>query len=135
MTSRTSFLLRVVYSICLIAGTSTHLWTIVTHGLLWDYNGVPVISRAYWTSLTALDPTATLLLFAKPRAGLVMTAAIVLSDVAHNTWLMQRSSAPDWLNWMYVSHVLFLIFVLATIRHAWRGIDAQGSSRDGLRTA
>jgi uncharacterized protein involved in cysteine biosynthesis len=35
---------------------------------------------------------------------------------------MLRSSAPDWLNWMYVLQVLFLLFVLATVRLAWRGV-------------
>lgn len=107
----------------------------MTHGLFWDYDGAPVISRVYWTSLAVLDPAAALLLFARPRAGLVMTAAIILGDVVHNTWLMLRSPAPEWLNWMYLSQVLFLIFVLATIRHAWHGLTAQGISKDVLNTA
>jgi hypothetical protein len=118
----------VAYAICLVAGASTHLWTVVTYGPFWDYGGVPVISRIYWTSLTVLDPMAAVLLFAKPRAGLVMTLAIIVSNVPHNTWLMARSPAPDWMNWMYVSQVLFLVFVLATILRAWRGLSARENS-------
>jgi hypothetical protein len=126
--SKSSFVLRVAYAVCLVAGASTHLWTVITHGPFWDYGGAPVISRIYWTSLTVLDPMAAILLFARPRAGLVMTLAIIVSNVAHNTWVMLRSSAPDWMNWMYVSQVLFLVFVLATMWRAWHGLPARENS-------
>ncbi len=119
-----SITLRTTYAICLLAGMTTHIWTIVTHGLMWDYGGAPLFSRLYWTSLTVLDPLAAALLFFKPRAGLTLTVAIIVSDVMHNTWIMARSAAPDWLNWMYVLQVLFLLFVLATARRAWRGAAA-----------
>jgi hypothetical protein len=33
---------------------------------------------------------------------------------------MSRSTAPDWSNWMYVSQVVFMIFVLLTISRAWK---------------
>jgi hypothetical protein len=92
------------------------------HGVMWDYGGAPPVSRVYWTSLAVLDPLAAGLLFFKPRVGLVLTVAIIASDVLHNTWLMSRSSEPDWLNWMYVLQILFLLLVLATVRLAWRGI-------------
>ena len=112
--------LRSSYALCLLGAASTHMWTLVTHGLYWDYGGAPVFTRIYWTSLTALDPLAVVLLFVRPRAGLLFTLVIIVSDVAHNTWLMSRSLAPDWSNWMYVSQVVFLIFVLLTISHAWK---------------
>lgn len=116
-----SAVLRTVYAICLLFGATTHAWTVIKHGVTWDYNGAPAFSRVYWTSLTVLDPVAALLLFLKPRTGLVLTVAIITTDVAHNTWLMLRSSTPDWLNWMYLLQVLFLLLVLATVRAAWRG--------------
>lgn len=122
LTARSSFLLRVAYATCLLIGTATHVWTIATHGLFWDYDGAPFISRIYWISLTLLDPLAALLLFALPRIGLTMTLAIITSDVVHNTWVMSRSPAPDWLNFMYVAQVLFLVFVFASFRHAWPGL-------------
>jgi hypothetical protein len=122
-------MLRVIYATCLLAGASTHLLTITTHGLSWDYDGAPIVSRFYWTSLTVLDPLAALLLFLRPRFGLALAMTIILSDVAHNTWLMLRSPAPDWSNWMYLSQVLFLVLVLTTIRQAWRGPPVHGGSR------
>jgi hypothetical protein len=129
VTSRVSFMLRAIYAICLLAAASTHLLTLATHGLSWNYDGAPVVSRIYWTSLTVLDPLAAVLLFLRPRSGLALAVAIILSDVAHNTWLMLRSPAPDWSNWMYLSQVLFLVFVLTTIRHAWRGLPVHGGTR------
>ena len=90
-----SAVLRTIYAVSLLAGATTHIWTIVTHGVVWDYGGVPLVSRFYWTSLTVLDPFAAALLFLKPRAGLVLTVAIIASDVLHNTWSMLRSPAPE----------------------------------------
>ncbi len=118
-------LLRSTYALCLLGATSTHVWTLVTHGLFWDYGGMPVFTQIYWTSLTALDPLAAVLLIVQPRAGLLLTLAIISSDVTHNTWIMSRSLAPDWSNWMYVSQIVFLIFVLLTISRAWKLTPAE----------
>jgi hypothetical protein len=111
-----------MYALCLLGATSTHVRALAMHGLFWDYGGVLLITRIYWTSLTFLDPFAAVLLFLKPRAGLLVTLAIIVSDVAHNTWLLQRSQSPDWLNWMYLSQVHFLVFVILSIQYAWRGV-------------
>jgi hypothetical protein len=92
---------------------------VATHGLLWDYGGAPILTRIYWTSLTFLDPLAAVLLFFRPRAGILLTLAIIVSDVAHNTWIIWRSGAVDWLNFMYVSQVAFLLFVVLTVSRAW----------------
>ncbi len=113
-------MLRSTYALCLLAATCTHVLIVATHGLFWDYGGVPIFTRIYWTSLTALDPLAAGLLLFHPRAGVLLALAIIVSDVAHNTWLMWHSVAVDWWNFMYVSQVAFLIFVLLTVSHAWR---------------
>jgi hypothetical protein len=125
MATRASLVLRSLYALCMLAGTSTHIGTVITHGIFWDYGGAPLITRIYWTSLIILDPVAAALLFLKPRAGLLLTLAIIGSDVAHKTWLMQRSPTPNWSNWMYVLQVLFLAFVLLTISRAWRGAPGE----------
>jgi hypothetical protein len=113
-------ILRGTYAVCLLVATCTHVLIVVTHGLLWDYDGAPIFTRIYWTSLTFLDPLAAVLLLVRPRAGILLTLAIIVSDVAHNTWLMQRSVAADWRDFRYVSQVAFLLFVLLTISRAWR---------------
>jgi uncharacterized membrane protein len=115
---RPGFLLRAVYAICLIAGMSTHAAMLWRHGLLWDYGGVPQLTRVYWTSVTFLDPLAAILLFAQPRTGLVATLAIIATDVAHNLWFFESYRTP--LNWMIAAQCAFLAFVLATFRNAWQ---------------
>jgi hypothetical protein len=120
----TSFILRIVYALCLLAGAWTHLRILAAHGLLWDYGGVPTFTRVFWTSLTFLDPLAAILLFLKPRAGLAATALIIAVDVTHNAGFYTHVGLPlrGYLNWMFVSEVAFLVFVLLTIRIAWRGL-------------
>lgn len=101
---------------------------------MWDYNGAHVVSRVYWTSLAILDPLAAALLLWKPRSGLLLTVVIVVSNVAHNTWVMLESSAPDWQNSMYLLQVLFLTFVLATVRIAWRDVPGAKDRSGCMRT-
>jgi glucose dehydrogenase len=64
-------------------------------------------------------PLAALLLFLKPRAGIVLTAAIILVDVAHNT--LYVALKQQWLEPFYLSQVAFLIFVFLLSPIAWRG--------------
>ncbi len=93
---------------------------LLQHGVLWDYGGAHLLTRIYWTSLTFFDPLAALLLFLRPHAGLVLTVAIITSDVLHNTLV----GVPS-LNAMYLSQVVFLLFVASTIYVAWRGVSSE----------
>lgn len=58
------------------------------HGLFWDYHHAPIFARLFWTSLTFLDPLAVILLFLKPKAGLILTFLIIFVDVIHNTGIL-----------------------------------------------
>jgi hypothetical protein len=118
-------MLRRVYAACLLGAASTHVLTVATHGLFWNYGGASISTSVFWTSLTFLDPLAALLLFVKPRIGVLLTLVIIVSDVMHNTWLMSRSTLPDWSNWMYVSQVVFLLFVLLSASQAWKIAHAE----------
>ncbi|MGH6966611.1 MAG: hypothetical protein ACREE0_19185 [Phenylobacterium sp.] len=97
-----------------------------THGaaLIYGWNNrVPFASVIFWNSLTVLDPLAAALLFLRPRIGVVLTLAIMVSDVGHNIWAIAAFEANVWL---VAAQVLFLIFVLVTARLIWR--DAPGQS-------
>ncbi len=116
--------IRATYAVCLCGGTLTHAATFFTCGLLCSYGGVPIFTRAFWTSLTFLDPLSAVLLFARPRVGLVLTLLIMLTDVANNTLIWLTFQTPELaFNWInrtaYLCQVSFLIFVLATIKIAW----------------
>jgi len=129
---RAGLILRVIYALCLAGATVNHVRAIAAHGVLPDF--LPWPSAAYWSSLTLLDPLAAGLLFVRPRAGIVLTAAIIATDVAHNFWFVNLyAPAPSLAaavaaNPFLISQIAFLVFVAATARIAWRGARAPGET-------
>lgn len=116
---RRSLHLRVIYALCLCGATWTHLQVVLTHGLRWDYGGAAALTRVYWTSLLFVDPLAALLLLVAPAAGLILCVAVIVTDVAHNSWFaLHHPIRMD----LYLSQIVFLLFVLSTVRTAWRGV-------------
>ncbi len=123
---RPAIILRVIYAICLLGGMSTHAATLWQHGLFWNYGGgIPQVTRAYWTSLTLLDPLAAILLFVRPRAGVIATVAIISTDVGHNLWFCSHFHLA--LNWMVWAQIAFLIFVVATLPIVWHALHSRTS--------
>ncbi|MCF9035425.1 hypothetical protein [Acinetobacter nectaris] len=121
---QTALIIRIIYALCLLGAGFNHLTTVIEHGLFWDYNNAPIFTRFFWTSLTFLDPLAAILLFFKPRLGLLLTFLIILVDVIHNSWIL-LSEGRDLFNYMFISQFLFLIFVIFTIRIPWKVNSAQ----------
>jgi hypothetical protein len=107
--------------LCLIGASYTHVRIVLAYGLDWDYGGLPLSVCVFWTALTFLDPLAVLLLLVRPKVGLGLTVAIIVSDVAINTWVA-ATYGFDWAS--FFAQFLFLIFVLMTGRIAWAGIPA-----------
>ena len=133
--TKASLTLRIVYALCLAGATCTHVLLHVQYGVLLgglEGFGVPPVSRYYWSSLTLLDPLAALLIFIRPRVGLTLAAGIIVSDVAHNSWIWHHLDIT--LDARYWAQVAFLIFLFATIFFAWRGIP-QISLRAEEKTA
>ena len=138
--SKGSIILRGIYATCLVLATTTHVLFDVRYGVLLDGMeplGYPVGVRFYWASLTFLDPLAAILLFVRPRAGLILCATIIATDVINNCWVAfhQSEFGPLSLdnsptdqhqsggNIDLILQVAFLIFVFATVRYAWRGLQ------------
>ena len=118
MAASRSVLIRAIYALCLAGAAYNHARILLEHGLRYDYGGVPLFYRLFWTGLTFFDPLAILLLLLVPRAGLGLTLAIIAVDVAVNataTFII----GPDYLS--LGAQTLFLAFVLATIGYAWPG--------------
>ena len=68
--------------------------------------------------LLLLDPLAALLLFIRPPAGLALVGAIMVSDVAHNSWILIHFSwAPDAAYWAQV-----FFFCFCPRRLEWPGL-------------
>jgi hypothetical protein len=117
---RLSFAVRILFACCLFIATANHIRADVSYGLFWDYGYGPstyLASRIFWGALTFFDPLAALLLFIKPRAGIVLTVAIILVDVAHNTFYVALKQ--QWLEPFYLSQVAFLIVVFLLSPIAW----------------
>jgi hypothetical protein len=114
-------ILRTVYAVCLVGATCVHVGTHIQYGVLLgtlEGYGYPVVTRYFWSSLTLLDPLAALLMFIRPRAGVSLAGVIIVSDVAHNSWILHHfGRAPDAAYW---AQVAFLAFLLGTGKIAWQ---------------
>lgn len=125
--SRVSLSIRLLFTLCLLAATFNHLRAAVDHGLLWDYGygaDTPLASRAFWGSLSFFDPLAALLLWVRPRWGLILTLAIIVLDVVHNSFYV--AAHDQWLATFYLSQVGFGLAVLLLLPLAWRGLAQPG---------
>ncbi len=116
--------LRTIYALCLLGATYNHAAMLARHGILWDYGGMPKASAIFWTALTVIDPAAAVLLFTRPNAGVIVTAVIIIADVIHNLWITARYF-PPMLHGVaqspaMIEQIIFMIFVLATAKFAWR---------------
>jgi hypothetical protein len=114
----------VIYALCLLGATYNHASMLVAHGLFWDYGGMPKASAAFWTALTVIDPAAAVLLFLRPNAGIIATAAIIIVDVIHNLWITARYFPPllDGLSdsSAVIEQIMFMVFVIASAPFAWK---------------
>lgn len=110
---------RVIWALCLGLGTCMHVAALVFG---WNDGDLPTATVVYWNALTLLDPLAAVLLFLRPRVGVLLTVAIMVSDVAHNVWALR---ALDIVLWPVIAQAVFLVFVLATARLIWREAPAR----------
>lgn len=118
-------IILIIQSIGMLMGTSTHLmWTLHNGFLSPNYNA-PLGNVLFWDSLTFLDPLAAILIFLKPKWGIILTFLIITVDVIHNNWyyfdelyLQNRFDFVEWLSiyWMIPGQIIFGIFVWATFR-------------------
>ncbi len=129
---RGSLIVRSIWAACLLVAATNHVRVLLQHGLFWDYGGVGWGSAAYWSSLTILDPIAAALLFARPKAGIILTIAIIVTNVIHNLALTARYAPAGELlarlasSPFLLSQIGFMLFVGATARIAWNGIERSG---------
>jgi len=124
--------LRGIYAACLLVATCTHALPLLQHGLSWTYGGADPLTAMFWAALAFADPLAAVLLFVWPRAGLVLTTAIIVLDVLDNSIVFSGVIAdPSWLYlWTYTAFALqiaFLVSVITTVRTAWSQLPKQSN--------
>lgn len=118
----------IVQSIAMLMGTFTHVSWAIHNGFLSEKYNAPILNTLFWDSLTFLDPLAAILLYVRPKTGLILTISIILTDVLHNTFyyadeLFFRSlSITEWIStyWMILGQWCFAAFTLITFRFCWR---------------
>ena len=69
----------------LLYGTAVHVVQLAAAGGT-PYPGMPGWLRAYFLSLTLLDPLTAGLLLLRRRSGVVLAVAVLVSDAAANGW-------------------------------------------------
>lgn len=117
-------LVRIIYALCLVGATINHVRAVIMYG--WLRQGLPLLTAIYWSSLTFLDPVAAAFLFIRPKIGIVLTIAIIVSDVFHNLWFraghpVTGSLYTDVTNSPFmISQLTFLLFVAITAPIAWK---------------
>jgi len=117
-----SFLIRLIYAICLAGASFNHARIVASHGLDWNYGGLPVFVCVFWTALTFVDALAVILLIIKPILGLGLTTAIIVCDVAINAWVGTKYGIDVAA---FSAQALFLIFVISTVGIAWRSVSSR----------
>jgi hypothetical protein len=121
---RVGLLIRIVYALCLVGAAVNHVRGVLGRG--WLPNYLPTVSAVYWDSLTFLDPFAAALLFLRPRLGIGLTVAIIVSDVVHNLWFtaahpLRESFFEEVTSSAFImSQLAFFLFVALTAPIAWR---------------
>ncbi len=107
-----------LFSLCFAGGGATHVMDIARGGFL-PYRDMPPAINMFWTSLALFDFLAVLLLWTRRRAGVALTVAIMLADVAVNSYavyglgIVFQSFAP------LQAQTWFLGFVLGAAGFVW----------------
>lgn len=110
-------LLRTIMIVALATGTTTHVALVWRWGLIADTSQPPAFNY-YWAALTLLDPLAALFLLLAPRAGLILTIAIMISDVSINFFAARLDGGGfPWSFWWQSG---FALFVLAAAPWCWK---------------
>lgn len=104
--------------VCLASGGTTHVIDIVRGGWL-PYSGVPLPLNAFWTSLAIVDFAAVFLLWRHLNAGLILTAVIMVADVAINSYATYGLAIPFKSFAPLQAQTLFLGFVIGAVPVIW----------------
>jgi len=126
-----SFVIRVLYAICLAGAAWNYARILFEHGLWWNYGGIHPFYTTFWTSLTFFDSLAVLLLLIRSRTGLVLTTLIIVNDVLINA-CVGLADGIDVAS--FLAQFISMLFVLGTVRRAWTG-SASGAFNRRLLSA
>ena len=109
---------RMVWVFAFLVGAFTHGREILAGGWL-PYDIAPIGLNWFWSLLLPLDVTATALVILRRREGTLLGLAIIIADVAVNSWFAAQTG---WLD-LYAAlqwQSLFCGFALGTAHLLWQ---------------
>ncbi len=122
-------LIYIIYIICFIIATSTHIMSIISNGFIPNFNK-PLWVKIYWTSLTFADPLAILLLLMSVKKGLILYAIIIISDVIINLYFtIVDAGFIGIINIFMLGQLFFLFFLMITWNKIQKGIITKEKSK------
>ena len=95
--------------------TSANVAWVIEKGFNSNQCNQPLLSRLFWDSLTFLDPLAIILLFLKPKTGVILVLSIISLDVIHNNYIyfeelyQSNLQLTNWMirYWMIMGQFIF----------------------------
>ncbi|MDR6866581.1 hypothetical protein J2Y69_001174 [Microbacterium resistens] len=112
---------QVVWIAGFLIGTASHILDLIAGGTD-TYGGFPPALRAFWLSLTVLDPLTALLVLLRKRAGIILAIVVMLTDIAVN-WTVFFTIGGNPL-FGVVNQTLFAVVLLATAPALWKWFRA-----------
>lgn len=89
--------IQVVWIAGFLVGTTSHVLDLIAGGAD-TYGAFPPALRAFWLSLTVLDPVTALLLLVRKRAGIILGVVVILTDISVNwTDFFAIEVTPEWV--------------------------------------
>lgn len=116
MSDRALQVVRLLWVLGYLVGTATHVVDLAL-GSREVYAGFPTAVRAFWVSLTVVDPLVVVLLLLRRRAGVVLGVVVIVVDVAVNGTVLAMTEGLSFAG--LVNQSLFAVLVLATARPLW----------------
>lgn len=109
--------IQVVWIAGFLIGTASHVLDLIAGGAD-TYGAFPPALRAFWLSLTVLDPLTALLILLRKRAGIILGIVVILADIAVNWTVFFTIGGNPLLGVM--NQTLFAVVLLATAPALWR---------------
>ena len=98
-------------------GTASHVLDLA-QGRQHTYSAYPLAARAFWFSLTVLDPLTVALLLMRRRPGILLGLGVILVDIGVN-WPVTLI-CDNRVTWGVVNQSIFALLLLLTCGHLWR---------------
>lgn len=90
------------------------------------YRSAPMALNLYWTSLAVLDPATVILLLRRPRTGLYLALAVMISDVAVNSWAaLTVFQDRFWMPALWL-HIAFLALIVGCLPWLYSALEREG---------